>query len=529
MDGWPQSRLRAQRGGIPALPRVAADLAPATYAAGVAIAVAIGAALRLQRVLSADFPLHDGGLIYAMVRDLQAASFRMPTFSSYNGGQVPFAYPPLGIYLAAALDRLTPAGVLDLLRFLPLAFSLLSVGAFALLARSLLPGRGAALAATLLFTAYSQGFAWFIMGGGLPRSLGLLFALLTLLWLHRLCLEGRPLYAGACGVAAGLALLSHVEMAWFMGLSALLLLLFHGLRDPWLWRWGAVAAACAALVSAPWWGSVLVRYGPDTLLAPGSSRPLFSIEELSRVFTYHLGHSLPFLVVLALALLGASASLREGRPFLLVWLAVGAFAAPWLFPRLTGLPLHLLGGLGWQRLVRPWAAAFLAVTCALGLALAALTATDPLPIDEPLSLKARQAMAWAADNLPSGSLVVVVENRSWWDDVAAEWLPSLTPHLSVVTPQGLEWVPGAFNRRVKAYESLQKCAEQGVDCLWAWTAETGLRYQYVWVSKEPRYDLRQQGYDDCCGPLRRSLSQSLDFETVYDGPGATIFRRTGLP
>jgi hypothetical protein len=138
-------------------------------------------------------------------------------------------------------------------------------------------------------------------------------------------------------------------------------------------------------------------------------------------------------------------------------------------------------------------------------------------------------MAWAADNLPSGSLVVVVENRSWWDDVAAEWLPSLTPHLSVVTPQGLEWVPGAFDRRVKAYGSLQKCAEQGVDCLWAWTAETGLHYQYVWVSKEARYDLRQQGYDDCCGPLRRSLSQSLDFETVYDGPGATIFRRTGLP
>jgi hypothetical protein len=86
VDGRPQSRLRAQRGAIPALPRAAADLAPATYAAGVAVAVAIGAALRLQRVLAADFSLHDGGLIYAMVRDLQAASFRMPTFSSYNGG-----------------------------------------------------------------------------------------------------------------------------------------------------------------------------------------------------------------------------------------------------------------------------------------------------------------------------------------------------------------------------------------------------------------------------------------------------------
>lgn len=529
MDGRPQSRPWAERRAVPALPRAAPDLGPAAYSVGIAVALATGAALRLQRVLSADFPLHDGGLIYAMVRDLQAGSFRPPALSSYNGGQVPFAYPPLGLYLAAVLDRATPASALDLLRFLPLCLSILSVVAFALLARSLLPGRGAALAATLLFAAYSEGFAWFIMGGGLPRSLGLSFALLALLFLHRLCLERRPLYAWASGLAAGLALLSHLEMAWFMGLGAVALFIFHGLRDPYLWRWTAVAAGCAVVVSAPWWAVVLARYGADTLLAPGSSRALFSIEELSWVFTYHLGHSPAFLVVLALAMVGLASTLREGRPMLFLWLTMGTFAAPWLFPRLTGLPLHLLGGLGWWRLLHPLARASLPVTCALGLALAALTATDPLPIDEPLSAEAREAMAWAAHNLPPGSSFVVVENRSWWDDVAAEWLPALTPHLSVVTPQGLEWVPGVFDERVRAYESLQACAEKEADCLTAWAAETGLDYQYVWVSKQAPYDLRRQGSYDCCGPLHFSLSQSAEFETVYDGPGATIFRRLRSP
>ncbi len=525
MDGRPRLRPWAAERGAAPVPAVVPDLGRAGYASGLALAAAIALALRLQRVLAADFPLHDGGLIYTMVRDLQAAGFRLPVHSSYNGGQVPFAYPPLALYLAAALDRLTPASTLDVLRFLPLAFSLLTVAAFALLARSLLPTRGAALVATLLFAAYSEAFAWFIMGGGLPRSLGLSFALLSLLWLHRLYREGRPALGWAAGVAGGLSLLSHVEMAWFLGLSGLVLFLVEA-RSPAALRGTALAALVAVAVSAPWWGTVLARYGPDTLPAPGESRALFSVTELSWVFTYHLGESHPFTVIFALAMLGALTSLLQGGRWLVLWLAAGAFAAPWLFPRLTGLPLHLLGGLGWWRLTRPWGTGAAAVGAgALAVALTVVTAAGPLPIVEPLSRGAREAMGWAAANTPPDARFLVVENRSWWDNVAAEWLPALSGRLSAVTPQGLEWVPGAFVPRRDAYESLQQCAEQGVECLGLWEAETGIAYDYVFVSKEVPYHLRRQGYQDCCGPLRDSLRQSLLFETVYDGAGASIFRR----
>jgi len=516
----------ADRGVALARWAVVADLGRRGYALGLALAVALGAALRLQRVLPADFPLHDGGLIYSMVGDLQAASFRLPLYSSYNGGQVPFAYPPLGLYLAAALDRMTPASTLDLLRFLPLALSLLTVAAFALLARSLLPSRGAALAAALLFAAYSEGFAWFIMGGGLPRSLGLLLALLSLLWLHRLYAERRPAYAWASGLAGGLALLSHLEMAWFLGLSGLLLFLAYGLRDPFCRRWTALAALGALVAAAPWWATVLARHGPATLLAPGASRGLFSLADLSWVLRSHLSQLPAFALILALALVGSAVAVACGRRLLLVWLAVGALAAPWLFPRLTGLPLYLLAGLGWWRAVRPWGmGAAAALSGALGLAVAIATALDPLPIDEPLSGEARQAMAWAAANTPPASRFLVVENRIWWDNPAAEWLPALSGRLSVVTPQGLEWVPGAFLGRARAYDQLQACAEKGADCLAAWAADTGIAFDYVWVSKEVPYPLRRQGRDDCCAPLRHSLGEAPDYEPVYDGPGATIFRR----
>lgn len=524
MEGRPGPSA-AERAAWTAPGAAAPDLGRAGYTLGLALAFVLAAALRLQRVLAADFPLHDGGLIYVMVRDLQASGFRLPLYSSYNGGQVPFAYPPLGLYLAAVLDRLTPASALDLLRFLPLALSLLTVGAFALLARSLLPSRGAALAAALLFASYSEGFSWFIMGGGLTRSLGLLFALLALFWLHRLYTGGRYVHAWASGVCGGLALLSHVEMAWFLALSGLFLLAGQGERSLRLLKGTALAALCALVVSAPWWATVLGRYGPDTFVASGSSRTFFALPELAWVGQYHLTHDPVFVAALVLAALGALTAMREGGRFIVAWLVGGALAAPWLFPRLTGLPLHLLAGTGlWSgvRRLGPGSGGLLAA--GLAVALAGATAALPVPIDEPLAPATRQAMAWVGANTPPGSRFLVVENRTWWDDVAAEWFPALTGRISVATPQGLEWVPGAFHQHVDAYESLQKCAEEGAECLGRWAEETGLDYDYVFVTKQVPYDLRRER-DDCCPTLRGSLAEAPQYETVYDGPGATIFRR----
>ncbi len=49
--------------------------------------------------------VNDGGFFFSMTRDLEASNFRIPAFTTYNGGHIPFAYPPLGFYLAAILDR----------------------------------------------------------------------------------------------------------------------------------------------------------------------------------------------------------------------------------------------------------------------------------------------------------------------------------------------------------------------------------------------------------------------------------------
>ena len=89
-------------------------------ASAVAGAVALGFLVRASFTFAAGFPIGDGGLFYQMVRDLQHAGYALPSTTTYNGDGIPYAYPPLMLYAAALVDRLTPLGLLDVLRILPL-------------------------------------------------------------------------------------------------------------------------------------------------------------------------------------------------------------------------------------------------------------------------------------------------------------------------------------------------------------------------------------------------------------------------
>ena len=115
-----------------------------------------------------------------MAREIQAAHFALPLTTSYNLAGLPFAYPPLALYLAAFLDQLGPWTLLDLLRWLPLILNLLAIPAVYWLARLLLDNNRDADFAIIAFVLLPESFRWFIMGGGLTRSTGFLFAILTL-------------------------------------------------------------------------------------------------------------------------------------------------------------------------------------------------------------------------------------------------------------------------------------------------------------------------------------------------------------
>jgi len=94
------------------------------------LALVLGGFVHLEPVLSAKFPLKDGGLFFTFINALLQNHFSFPDTISYNGLSIPFVYPPLSFYISALVSSLFHIPVIDLLRILPAVFSILTIVAF---------------------------------------------------------------------------------------------------------------------------------------------------------------------------------------------------------------------------------------------------------------------------------------------------------------------------------------------------------------------------------------------------------------
>jgi 4-amino-4-deoxy-L-arabinose transferase-like glycosyltransferase len=126
----------------------------------------LGAAVRLSPLTASGYPLNDGGLFVRMSQDLLGNGFSIPATSTYNGEAIPFAYPPLGLFLTAAVVRLTGMSAVDVLRVLPGLISVACILAFYLLAAELLRSRWRGVIASAAFALLPRSYLWLVVGGG---------------------------------------------------------------------------------------------------------------------------------------------------------------------------------------------------------------------------------------------------------------------------------------------------------------------------------------------------------------------------
>lgn len=510
-------------------------------------AIALGCFVRAWHVLGQDFPLNDGGMFYAMVRDLQAAHYHLPAFTSYNSAGIPYGYSPLGFYLAAALDDLTPLSLTDAFRWLPLVTSCLIVVAFAALARELLASRTAVVAAVTAFALIPRSFIWMVMGGGLTRSLGFLFALLTLHQLHRVYVRRDWRAVPWAGLAGGLTALSHLGTAPFLVFSGLLFWLAYGRH-----RTGVLgtlaAAAIAAVVSAPWWAQVLAEHGPGPFLAASATggsvfRGLSLYEAVGTLAESGLGTGESVLALIGmLGVVGFFYSLTA-RDWLLPawWIAIVLLDAR-QGSTFDTVPISLLAGVAVAQVLLPamrraWSAeapptlrrspgrrgwrpelvlGLFVVFSTLTALLRMPNLVGGLPDLVGLSGGERAALAWVARSTPPSARILVVAGSSWEIDHNSEWLPVLGQRTSVATVQGYEWRPqGEFIAKKRDYVELQGCAWWSGDCVESWSRRTGQTFTHLYIPKRPGRE--------CCHQLLVSLARDPAYRRVYDGPGATIF------
>lgn len=517
---------------------------------GLGTALSLGLIVRLSLVLSTDFPLNDGGLFYAMVRDLQQAGYALPYYTSYNSAGIPFAYPPLAFYLAGVVADTTGLSLLEIFRFLPTVVNTLTIVSFYLLSRTMLASRRTAIIATCAFALLPRSYEWLIMGGGLTRSVGFLLAILAIQQTHLMYKHGAYQHLWLGMLLGGCTILSHLEMACFVVYSTVVFFLFYSRNRRGLTN-SLLLALGIAIVSAPWWLTIITRHGVSPLTSASDQGWPLITGVVSILFLMITNESY-FPVLGFLALLGGLTCLADRKLLPLIWLVPMFALDPRGAPTLATVPLALMAGIGASRVLiplldlghntSPYSAKLDEYTPAprasvnhfsiagridirladLVLAFIALYAINSALVNEPsllnsLSKDQRQAMEWIASNTPENSRFLVLTEESWAVDKASEWFPVLANRVSVATVQGQEWT-GALRQRMAEHAWVQTCAGAGSECLEHWSSSTGLSFSHIYLAK------KSNGDDDPSQSLRCFLLNDPNYHVIYDGPGATIVR-----
>ena len=516
--------------------------APANTKAAIASAVLmvtlIGALVRIVPVLTADFPLSDGGLFVTMTRDLMDNGFALPFETTYNGAGIPFLYPPLGFYLMGAIATITGIDLITLFRFVPLIVSIATIPAVYYLAMALLPTRFGATVATIAFALIPRSFEFTIAGGGLTRGLGVLFAVLLLAVAVRLAQRSTVRRTIALGVIAALAASSHPE-AVLIGALWLVVVLVVTNDRPALLRSFVGAGIVAVVGIAPWLVTINGTHGIASLLSAGSAG-----VNLETSWTYLLTAGLTdeaFLTLFGvLALLGLflRSSQRDWRWILwIVGVLVvdprgGANYLPAILGPLTAIAIVeiVLPALRWTALPHaiPWPdgsigrgprlALLVLLAFGVGGAIGARYG-DSSPLFA-LSGNVRDAIAAVAAHTPADAEVVVVSGTGWWVDATAEWFPVLAERRSVSTIQGIEWRGATdWQAAVVANLTLQACAFESVACFETWLTTNAPTASYVFI---PRGAPTASPLDSECCPALRVPLVDAGYPVRFDMPGGTL-------
>ncbi len=499
------------------------------------LACALGAYVRFSPTWLAGFAVNDGGMFAVMVDDLRANHFILPAFTTYNHLEIPYAYPPLGFYLGALASLLFGLDSVQIVRWAPAFFASLSVPAFYLLARRLLKNNFHAAVSTFFFALMPRALSWFVMGGGLTRSPGQFFMLLTLTFVIRLYEENRRSDILLAGFFGGLAVMSHPEAAVHTFVSAIFFWLMLS-RSRAKFIQSMLVGFVVLIVSAPWWASVISNHGLEPLLNGAATGSKFAavFNLLFFVFSEE-----PYATVIAVLGLTGIAHRFVRRDYLLpLWMAIPFFVEGRSAAGPASIPLAMLAALGLVEVILPAIQpsppkeagvssaernvfvylilflVFSAYQFGLGLSKATL-----YPPDE-------QAMRWVQQNTPQDArFLVLTGTTSVSCDSVLEWFPAISGRKSLLTVQGTEWTKGAgFNEYVRSTYAVQGCLSNGdLACLDG--ALDRAEYDYIYVSKILRVNN--------CSPLApqrefpyfvESLKLDAGFEVVYETDGVLVSR-----
>jgi hypothetical protein len=529
---------------------------PSQEQAGALIAMAavlFGGWVRLQIPSIAGFPPNDGGLFYVMVQAIQTDGLRIPAYVQYNGLHIPFAYPPLGLYLTAAVASLFHVDVIRVMQWLPAAVLVVAIPAFYVLAKAVLGTSFRAGLATLIFAFTPRAITWQIMGGGITRSFGQVFLLLAWAYIFLTFANYSRKNLILAILFSSLVVLSHPEDALQAAGIAVVFWVFkgHSKRSA---LHAAVIGAGTLILAAIWWLPLALGPGLQSVLA-ATQTGLHNWVALFAPFLFNFTEEPLISIAAILGMIGFFLEAAQRRFLLPLWFILPFAIEPRSAATTTMIPLAMLAGLTLSDLLLPalssfekgrtpaadrsdslsgWASALFLLFIGLYL-YGAASLFEGQVAGTALSPGVRQAFAWVKANTAADSRFLVLTGNSageFFCDAPVEWFPALTNRVSMTTIQGREWLPrGEFQGTLEIGRQAAGCVlvDGPVNCLEQLRSTYGsrLNYDHLFVARSmPSVSgCRVIGTISPGEKTIEALKQSAGYSVMYENADVAVFSR----
>lgn len=501
-------------------------------------AILIGGYIRLAQAIPSPFPLNDGGLFYTMTQDLIANNWRIPAYTTYNHLNIPFAYPPLGFYLAGFISQSIGWELLDIFRILPAVFSLLTIPAFYIFATNFVKDDWELGIATLIFALVPPSFTWLIMGGGVTRALASFLSLLTLSRIYHLYIKRSKGNILITAILASLTILSHPETALHTAIGALILFLFFG-RNKIAFLKSIIVLTLILIITSPWWVTVISNHGFSPFVAAGQTG-WYTSDSIINLLTFDISYENGLQTIGVFSFVGIFWNLSKKRYIFPIWFILLYVCDPRNAPQdLTPLMAILSSTVLFEvfrvfskhrpreesvikpPLDHPIVKFFFAILVCQWI-FSSMATTSYVGYKTVLTQDDHDAFEWVKNNTVANSSFFILSGNSPLMDPISEWFPALTNRRSVNTIQGHEWLKDEnFGKNLESSSKAQDCFSQTPDCILNWASNNQEQVNYIFLRKVPQQCGDDQFYSS---GLYKLLKEHSMFKEVYTTNEISIFQ-----
>ena len=464
----------------------------------------LGGAIRLYTAYKAGFPINDGGLFYLMTKAIQQSGYLLPKFVYYNGLEIPFAYPPFGFYFAGITSDVLNIPLIEIFRWLPAVILSSSIYAFYILASRITGSSIQAGVAAIIYSLLPRSITYLIMGGGITRSFGQLFLIITAYNFFMLFSTGKQKYLWYSTLSSTFVCLAHPE-ATIHSIGIVILFWFFKGRSKKGFLYAVIVATSTFLLTSIWWLPVILRFGTS----PFFSAVYTSLHNYLFILYFFIipFSDEPFLTIIILfAIIGIAVSFSKRDYLLPLFYVLPLMIEPRNAENVNTIPMSMLASVALCQLILPglsqfeekklniqykshfqsksgnFLLAYLMIAMIVGMLYFSMQLSDTRVTEESM-----HAFEWVSENTPIDShFLIVTGNTELFRDWNQEWFPVLTKRISVTTIQGREWLDGHFfSDRVNNLQLLQSCIynDYPLKCVEAYAKKLASYFDYIYISK----------------------------------------------